>query len=143
MQISCFDIKTYVKCTRINWVAKMPMDILKNIKYICIFKIINSYKSILSITNDVFVECQLWYFFKKCIKNINTLCAARYRYLLMSSGVLFELCRQWEVHSFIHSFIHLFTSMLSRLVTVDLSKFIQVEYNLIFNKHTLGTTINI
>ena len=42
-----------------------------------------------------------------------------------------------------HSFIHLYASMLSHLVTMDLSKFIQVEYNLIFNKHTLGTTINI
>jgi len=74
----------------------MPKDILKNIKYICFFNIINSYKWILSVRNDVFVECQLGYFFKKCIKNINTLCAARYRYLLMSSDVLFELCRQWE-----------------------------------------------
>ena len=37
----------------------------------------------------------------------------------------------------------LFASVLPHLVTMDLSKFIQVEYNLIFNKHTLGTTINI
>jgi len=34
------------------------------------------------------------------------------------------------------SFIHSFASVLSHLVTMDLSKFIQFEYNLIFNKHT-------
>jgi len=49
----------------------------------------------LSITNDVFVECQLRYFFKKCIKNRNILLAASYRYLLMSSDLLFEFSRQW------------------------------------------------
>jgi len=45
-------------------------------------------------------------------------------------------------HIYFISF-HLFASVLSHLVTMDLSKFIRVEYNLIFNKHTLGTTINI
>jgi hypothetical protein len=40
--------------------------------------------------------------------------------------------------------INLFASMLSHLVTMYLSKFIQVEYNQFFyNKHTLGITINI
>ena len=40
--------------------------------------------------------------------------------------------------------INLFASVLSHLVKMGLSKFIQVEYNLIFyNKHTLGITINI
>jgi hypothetical protein len=49
----------YVKSTRINAVAKMSKDILKNIKYFCLLKIINNYKRILSVRNDVFVVCQL------------------------------------------------------------------------------------
>jgi len=61
-------LKMYVKCTRINSVAKMPKDILKNIKYIWFLKIINNYKWILLIRNNVFVVYQLWYFFKNVLK---------------------------------------------------------------------------
>jgi hypothetical protein len=51
--------KMYVKSTRKNAVAKMSKDILKNIKYFCLLKIINNYKRIVSVRNDVFVVCQL------------------------------------------------------------------------------------
>ena len=37
-------LKIYVKSASINSVAKTPKDILKNIKYICVLKIITNYK---------------------------------------------------------------------------------------------------
>ena len=39
-------------------------------------------------------------------------------------------------------YLYLFASMLSHLVTMDLSRFVQVEYSLINNEHKLDTLTN-